>query len=35
MKGNSGQFTGYAVKAVAGLTLIVAAASIAAWIIGK
>ena len=35
MKGNSGQFTGYAVKAVAGLTVIVAAASIAAWIIGK
>jgi trbC/VIRB2 family len=35
MKGNSGQFTGYAVKAVAGLTVIVAAASIAAWILGK
>ena len=35
MKGNSGQFTGQAIKVVAGLTLIVAAASIAAWIIGK
>ena len=35
MKGNAGQFTGQAIKVVAGLTLIVAAASIAAWIIGK
>ena len=35
MKGNPGQFTGQAIKVVAGLTLIVAAASIAAWIIGK
>ena len=35
MKGNAGQFTGQAIKGVAGLTLIVAAASIAAWIIGK
>ena len=35
MKGNAGQFTGQAMKVVAGLTLIVAAASIAAWIIGK
>ena len=35
MKGNAGQFTGQAIKVVAGLTLIVAAASISAWIIGK
>ena len=35
MKGNAGQFTGQAVRTVAGLSLIVAAASIAAWIIGK
>ena len=35
MKGNAGQFKGQAIKVVAGLTLIVAAASIAAWIIGK
>ena len=35
MKGNAGQFTGQAIKVVAGLSLIVAAASIAAWIVGK
>lgn len=35
MKGNAGQFTGQAIKIVAGLSLIVAAASIAAWIVGK
>lgn len=35
MKGNSGQFTGQAVRTVAGLSLIVAAGAIAAWIIGK
>ena len=35
MKGNAGQFTGQAIKVVAALTLIVAAASIAACILGK
>ena len=35
MRGNAGQFTGQAVRTVAGLSLIAAAGAIAAWIIGK
>jgi len=35
MKGKTANLTEKAIKVVAGLTLIVAAASIAAWIIGK